>query len=490
MIKWKKQHSAAIFISFLNNLKEMIISIIAVFIFGQSSQAGGSLFYTIFFALILVFSLGSGIIRWATFEYQLLDNELQIKQGLIFKKHRYIRKERIQSIDINAKLIQRLFQLVEIRIETAGGGTEPEFRIIALKRREAELIKEELLVRKSNLNNGDQDHSEVINEESLLEENKKQFYTWNLSFKRLLISAITSSGLGLAITFVAAVISQLPQLLPNTIYERVLGLFIHSSILLISFFVVLILFIGWLITLISSLLKYGQFHIKKDKDDIHISRGILEKRQLTLSAKRITAVRVVQNLLRQPLGYAAVYVESAGGGRKEEDLSTILIPICKKSEVNSILNNLLPQFSIKENEYKSLPKESVRRYMIKASIPFIFLAILMTYFIPYGWISFILPLGAAGIGFWQYIDAGIGNNDEMLLIKSRMISLTEVIVPRKRIQAMTTSQTILQKVDHLYTVQVSIISSIVGKTFSLRHISKNQIENLFLWYSYECRKHR
>ncbi|WP_368731600.1 PH domain-containing protein, partial [Pseudomonas sp. 2822-17] len=60
--------------------------------------------------------------RWVTFKYQVVDNELQVRQGLIFRKRRYIRQERIQSIDLNAKLIQRLFNLVEVKVETAGGG--------------------------------------------------------------------------------------------------------------------------------------------------------------------------------------------------------------------------------------------------------------------------------------------------------------------------------------------------------------------------------
>ncbi|MFA9556204.1 PH domain-containing protein [Evansella sp. AB-rgal1] len=489
MSDWNRQHSTAIFISFLNNLKEMLFTVIAVVIFGQSSQAGGIGYYTVFFSIILILSLASGVIKWLTFKYRLVDNELQIKQGLIFRKNRYIRKERIQSIDINAKVIQRMFQLVELRIETAGGGLEPEFRIVALKRSEAEIIKEELLLNTKDIVLQDEAENQQLVNVDNAEMNKgetenKPDFSWDLSNNRLIIAAITSSGIGIAVTFVAAIMTQLQQLIPEAIYENVLGWIIHSSILYIFFWILAILLIGWIITFISTLLKYGKFRIIKEGNDIQISRGILEQRQLTLSANKITTVRLVQNIFRQPFGYVSVYVESAGGGRKEEDLSTILIPICKKDEVNVLLNDLLPQFVVKRS-YESLPKQSIRRYIIKLTFPFIVIAILSSLFAPFGWIAWIFPVIAAGFGFWQYVDAGIGKDEHVIMMKTRAISLQEAIVPKYRIQALNTSQSMLQKMDDLYTIRVSIITSVIGKTFMVRHISRLQMEEILLWFSYE-----
>ncbi|MBU9711330.1 PH domain-containing protein [Evansella tamaricis] len=487
MNNWKRQHPTAIFIGFISNLKELIFTVIAVLIFGQSSQAGGTMFYTIFFSLILVVSLGNGIIKWVTFRYQLAEDELKIKQGLIFRKRRYIRKERIQSIDLNEKLLQRLFRLVEVRIETAGGGSEPEFRIVALKKQEALEIKNELLHKNPAEKTSEMEEtgeSLPMEEKSVSKTTSDQPYQWKLTGFRLFITAITSSGIGIAATFVAAITSQVQQFIPDAFYEQFIGWLLHSSILFIGFWVVVILFIGWFITLISTLLKYGMFQIEKQLDEIHITRGVLERRNLTLSATRITSVRIVQNILRQPFGFVSVYVESAGGGRKEEDLSTILIPLCKRKEVTQILENVLPEYAV-DMVYTPLPKESVRRYIVRLIFPSVIIAGLLTYFLSYGWISFLLPIMAAGYGFWQYVDAGIGKNESLLWIRSRAIARTEVLIPRKRIQAMTTTQTFLQKFDLLFSVHVSIITSIIGKTFTLRHISKEQSEECYLWYSYE-----
>jgi len=50
MNEWNRQHPAAIFISFLSNLKQMIVTLIAVFIFGQSAQGISGIFYLLFFS--------------------------------------------------------------------------------------------------------------------------------------------------------------------------------------------------------------------------------------------------------------------------------------------------------------------------------------------------------------------------------------------------------------------------------------------------------
>ncbi|WP_096188688.1 PH domain-containing protein [Evansella halocellulosilytica] len=496
MNKWHRQHPTAIFISFLNNLKEMIFTFIAIIIFGQSSQFGSSTFYLFFFTIILVLSLGSGIIRWWTFRYQLFDDEIKIKQGLIFRKKRYIRQDRIQSIDINAKLLQRIFGLVEVKIETAGGGNEPEFRITALKKEEAKEIKDQLL--STDVLNGEEQlvtNIDNLEDQMEAEGEREQHYSkinddaladfqWNLSNRRLLIAAMTSSGIGIVATFVAAIMSQIQQFIPDLIMDMFIGWVLHSSVLIIGIWLIMILLIAWIITVVRTLLKYGMFSIKKQGNDIHLSRGVIEQRQLTLSDYKITAVRIVQNLIRQPFGYVAVYVESAGGGSKDEDLSTILIPMCKREEVDGLINELLPDYET-PNNYEQLPGKSLRRYMVRLLIPAIMVAGFISYFVPYGWISFMLPVFAAGLGYWQYKDAGINATDPFVFIRSRSIVKNEVILPRKRIQSLESSQNYLQSFDQLHSFHVSVLSSITGKTFTLRHISNEQSNKLLEWYSYE-----
>jgi putative membrane protein len=491
MNNWQRQHPAAIFISFLGSIKQLVITIIVVFIFGQSSDGISSMFIFIFFGFILAGSLINGFIGWWKFKYYLKPDELQVKQGLIFKKNRFIRRDRVQSIDINAKVVQRLFGLVELKIETAGGGSEPEFRLIALKRHQAEKIKKELLERKNHYSGHHEafygEISEGLSHALMPEpepEKAVQSFKWELTIFRLIIAAVTSSGVGIAATFMAAVLSQAPQFLPDWLINIAIGWVVQSSLAYIGMFIVTVLLSAWVFTIISTVLKYGMFTINKQGKDIHISRGILEQRQLTLNANRINAVRIVQNVLRQPFGFCSVYVESAGGGTKEEDLSTILLPLCRRNEVETLLKEIVPEYSF-DPSYETLPRESMRRYMIKLIVPALIAAAAAAYFLPYGWLAFLLPAASGFLGFVQYKTAGICTVTDYICIRSRQISKSEVFLPKNRIQDMETVQNPLQRLDNLFTIHVSVLTTVIGKTFSLKHISNEQKEKFMEWYSYE-----
>ncbi|TMW73539.1 PH domain-containing protein [Alteribacter natronophilus] len=497
MSEFKRQHPVSIFVSFFSNVKQLLITG-AVLLFFGSSQQRGPWYYLFILIFLLVFSSISGFLYWLTFRYKLEDRELHVKHGLIFRKKRYIHQDRVQSIDLNAKLIQRMFNLVEVKIETAGGGEEPEFRIIALNRSEAETIRDELLYggdegeesaesdSPAAVPEGTEGEEETVPAEKKPSERKKKplDYEWKLTGKRLFAAALTSSGIGLAATFVAAVFSQFQQFIPEHWYETAFGIIVQSSVTFILIFVLLVLLVAWLIRIVSTVLKYGNFSIEQRGNEIVISRGLLERRQLTLNRDRITAIRIVQNVLRQPFGFSAVYVESAGGGTKEEDLSTILIPLCRESEIQGHLKALVPDFAF-ERKLTGLPGKSMRRYMIRLAVPAAIAAAAVTYFVDYGALSFIGLAAAAGLGYWQYKDAGIGNNEQFLWIRTRKFARSTVIVPRRRIQTVEVTSHPLQRLHGLTTLEVSILTSITGKTFSLQHLGENQALACYQWFSYE-----
>ncbi len=84
------------------------------------------------------------VAHWLTFRYRIENGELYVQKGVFIKKKRYIQQQRVQSIDITAGIFQRMFGLVKVKVETAGGGAEPEMSLIAVTRSEAEQIRAKL----------------------------------------------------------------------------------------------------------------------------------------------------------------------------------------------------------------------------------------------------------------------------------------------------------------------------------------------------------
>ena len=477
MSKPKRLHPVAIFFLFFVSLKELIFPIIAAFVFGRGASSWDFPF-TVYFVIagLIIFSV-YGYLKWFTFTYEIDGNELKIKQGVFVKKQRFIRRERIYSIDITAGLLQRLFHLVAVKVETAGGGNEPEVVLTAVTKEEALHIRKQLLEV-----SGESELTEADLPNLIKPKVKKQ---WKLSNEYLLLAALTSSGIGIAFMAIIALATQLEEWIPDQYIIDTFGYLFQSSLAGIIFVATLIVLLSWLISISGTLLKYGGFMIDKKGDELEITRGILEKRQLTLSVTRITAIRVVESLLRQPFGLATVYVESAGGGSKDEQLSTVLFPLVRKKELKDHLREVIPDFAF-EQPIEPLPKRARKRYVIRKVVPGAIIAGFIAYFIPYGFIGAAIVLVLALlIGNQQFKDAGFGKNDRFLWISYRALSKTLVIIPKKRIQALELKQSLFQQLRTLFTLQASILTSIVGKSFQSIDISEEQKEELLNWYSYE-----
>ncbi len=482
MSRVKRLHPVAIFLLFLSALRELFIPLIAAFIFGRGA-ASWDFPFTIYFIIGgFLFLFFYGYLKWLTFTYVIEEDELKIKQGILIKQQRFIRTERIYSIDITAGILQRLFQLVAVKIETAGGGIEPEVLLKALTKKEALLIKKQLLKEKVQVENEMIDSAEDdVGHIIQLEQSQTK---WVLSNKDLVITALTSSGIGLAFMAILALVTQLEGWVPDEWIVETFGYLFHSSFIFIIVLILTMILLSWLISIVGTVLKYGRFTIIKKGDELEITRGILERRQLTLSLNRITAIRVVESVLRQPFGLVTVYVESAGGGSKDEQLSTVLFPIVNKKSIYEPLKQIAPDF-VFDQPIEPLPRRAWIRYVIRKVVPAALIAGLITYFMPYGYVAMILIPMAILYGNLQFKNGGIGRNKGYLWISFRTVSRTLVIIPKQRIQALEVRQSFVQQIRSLFTIQVSILSSIIGKSFRLVDVSEKQKEDLLSWFSYK-----
>lgn len=65
------------------------------------------------------------IVRHMNYRYAFAEDDLVVRSGLLFRNERHIRYARIQNVESSQNLLHRLFGVVEVKVETAGG-SEPE----------------------------------------------------------------------------------------------------------------------------------------------------------------------------------------------------------------------------------------------------------------------------------------------------------------------------------------------------------------------------
>lgn len=464
MSDFKRQHPVAAITNVLKSLRELLIPIIIVYFLGGSNEGNfftNPVYITGFLTILLVFS----VVQWFRFIYKVEEDEIKVEQGVIVRKRSYIPKHRIQVINISSGVIQRMFGLVSLNVQTAGGNT-PGTTISALTRTEAEWIKEKL----------SKDEDSVAEEETKTEDVSANFA---LSWKNLFIAGTTSGSFGIALSIVGTIASQMQFVVEDdAVVDYAESLFQTELSFIIAVVIGLILF-AWVLSIVGTVLAYANFAVFKKRKEILISRGLFEKKQISIPYSRIQAVRIQEGILRQPFGFCTVYVDSAGYG-EESGKSATLFPLIKKKHVWDFIRVMVPEYDQKAEKLRP-PKRALRRYIIRALIPVFLVGALLYAFTDFS--HYILLLVPAGVllGYLRFKVAAVGVNDDSMIIRYRNLAKTTAIVKRYRIQAVSAWDNWFQRRLSLKSLSVNIASSDTGATFQAKDFEENKMLDLVEW---------
>lgn len=482
MFEPRRLHPISAVINFVKTLKDAALPLIIVFVLNGNILSGDvELIPLLIWAGVLILVLGSGIIRWLRFTYRMEEGELRIEHGLIFRKKRYIPIDRIQSLDFSEGIFHRPLNLVKVSVETAGStGTQgAEAELTAIHRKEADELETLIFQEKHKTN---EEGQEVVeDEEEITPPTREKVY--GMTMKDIVWMAVTSGGAGVVISGVAVFFSQFMDLIPlGSIYREVLD-WIQIGFLVVAFSVFLILLIAYGISIIMTIFRYAYFSVYLDADDLIITRGWLEKKQMTIPLNRIQGIRIDENLIRQPLGYASVTLISAGGSvLKGDEHQLKLLPMIKKREIEGVIQKILSDYQI-GSDFKQPPKRSLYRYLIRhAWFGFLAAIPLSIFFFPYGMLSIIAGLFLLVLGWLAYHDAGWKINDHQLTLRSRTIIKQTYVMKKYRIQAASGTQSFFQRRASLSSVRMTLKSGSGGAVAHCYYLEEDDTNQVLDWY--------
>lgn len=456
MFDFQRQHPVAAVSRAFGLIRGNLITIIVFLVVGAQSEefpfllwmAGG-------FAFLLI----AGAASWWRFQYKVEDGELHIKSGIFVRKNLYLTKDRIQVIDITSGVIQRLFGLVKVDIQTAGS-TSREAAIDAVTLERAKEINRLLRA------NG---HEAEIDTE--LDENQEQKKVFKLPGKELLIAASTSGSFGIALSILGTLFSQLEPLISESqMFEYAMNVLPSETDLMLVIYVIIIFVIAaWLLSFFSTLFSYGDFRLEVRDEEIVVSRGIFEKKRITIPYNRIQAIHVSEGILRQPLGYSSIRLESAGYGDDKGTGSIVLFPLIRRDKITNLLKEALPGYN-KILRGEQPPKRSIRRYIFRSAVIITLITLAIWWMLDLsGWI-WLLPVFSVYWGWLKFRDAAVGWDADEVILRSRALAKSTAYLKRNRIQDVTLVESYFQRIRNLCTVRVHVASGDQGKSFSVRDI--------------------
>jgi putative membrane protein len=474
----RRLHPLTVVLGFLKFVKELIAPLLVFLISAlfRRTGSGGSMDTLFFWETIaaigfVVIATFWGWLTWYRTTYSVDEREIRVEQGVLIRKKKYIPFERIQTIDLSEGLLHRLFGVVKVQIETAGG-TKPEATLSAVTWEEAERIKEtwrkpELHVQSQGGAGGD----DIPEEESQVRR--------ALTPQRLLIAGATSGKFGLILAITAPVLSQLAEVID--IEQIVEENFVLPTVTVILILFSIFFFFSWLFSIIGTILQYANFGIVRTEKRIYVKSGFIARRQFTIPLRRIQAIRMVEGIVRGPLGFVTLYIESAGSINvsQAQTQQSVLFPLIRKDEVNDFLTEILPEYAVlEEASWNPLPSKAKWGYMLRMALPTLIFVIPLCWLVPWGWISLVIIPLAAGFGLWKFHSAGWALLDTHLMLRKRMLSRTTAIIPHHRIQWDQTSQSLFQRRSGLSMYQLAVAS---GRRFSLRGLDYKTSHSFQQW---------
>ncbi|MFD2924460.1 PH domain-containing protein [Halobacillus naozhouensis] len=473
----KRLHPISAVLNFAKGLKEAILPIVAIFFFNGNGGDGFLAWLPLILSgAFLLIILLAGFLKWLRFSYWIDEGELRIEHGLLFRKKRYIPLERIQSLDFSEGILHRPFQLVKVSIETAASsGLEAEAVLTAIKRVDAKELEKTIYEGKS-------EQSSFENDAEMPEENDRSL-VYQMSTKDIILMAVTSGGAGVVISGVAVFLSQFTEFLPiEAIYEEVVD-WLQFGIFIVGILAAFVLVIAYGVAVILTVLRFGNFSVFHDGDDLVITRGLLEKKQVTIPLNRIQGIRIDENLIRQPLGYATVSIISAGGSIKGGDEQQFkVLPFIKRKQIETVLTGILPQYALDVSPERP-PKRSKLRYVIRCLwLPLLVSIAVSVFFWPLGLLSLLIIPALIGLGLLNYRDAGWNIREKQLMLSNRFITKQTYFVKKHRIQSCGYSMSIPEQRSRLSSIEVMVKTG-AGKTRArCLYLDENDTKTIMKWF--------
>lgn len=378
--------------------------------------------------VLVIFGILVGIHAWAYRHlwYELGPEEFSLYSGILTKKRMHVPYAKIQSVDQKASLIQRIFGVCNIAIDTAGGASNNAILVPYLTKQQADTLRLSLYARKQQSVSGAStptvaasapvtsdplpvgtapatsapaaaqgnilDTGEAVWDElggvfagsAVIHEAAS--FEYRLSNKELIFTGLSNStGFAVAILVVIAAIGQFASsifdIFPDS-GDVVAGTLASSSQMfgievMITFGILALLgitLVVWLFSILNACLSFGGFHARRRGNHIEIERGLLQHQTQSVSIDRIQSVIVKQTFIRKVIGYCELSVGKVDAAGPEDQSNQnkslaqngiVIHPFLKKSRVQEVLDGMVPEFADIPTDDQRLAKAALRRGLIR-----------------------------------------------------------------------------------------------------------------------------
>ena len=285
---------------------------------------------------VLGLSIAVGVARWFTTSYRIESDpesgQVQLRAGLLNRKIMSVPRNRIRSVQTDARLLHRLLGLAVLRVSTGQEArAEHGFVLDAVTVGEVPRLRAILLA-----GSPQPIEAAAVAPEAASTELARWQPSW-LRYSPLSLSGLFTMAAAAGLIYQTGAVGPLQHSrLAQSALQEAQRLGVAATIGVIAAAVVVA---SVLLAVLRSLLTYGNLVLWRREDVLHLRHGTLRLREQTYDMSRLRGGTLRQPLLVRVFGGAGLDAVMTGVHGAGE--SSVLLPPCPRSTAETVLTGLV-----------------------------------------------------------------------------------------------------------------------------------------------------
>lgn len=398
--------------------------------------------------IAVLVALGYELLRYRRYAYDLTETSLDIESGVLFRRQREIPIRRVQNVDIERSLLQRILGIASVGIETAGG-TSTEASLEYVSDVEASRLQEGIRTRKREVatDPDDREGTDIGEEASLV---------FELDDESLVLYSVLSLDPRVLSVFFVVVPTVGPFVSGSVEAVSI------TALLVIGTGVLLLAVLGaWVLSGFSRFVNFYGFRLTRIGEELRYERGLLQRYDGSVPEEKIQTLVVEENLLMRLFGYASLSIETAGYGPEAAAQSATAVPLARRERLLELARDLEPFGELRFERPAGVAK---RRYLFRYGIAvtaLLLVGLAVSRFVrPVPWFAVAALYAAVPLAArkqWEH--RGWALPEGYVATRAGFWRRRTHVVPNDRVQTVIDRRTLFQRRWGLGTVHVDTASS-------------------------------
>ena len=438
-----------------------VFPILIVFVLG-GDRAGKDYWFIIIIVAALVGMIYS-IINYFRYYFYLEKDELIIESGVLKRSKLNVPFDRIQTINFEQNIIHRIFNVVRLKIDTAGSA-KAEFQFQAIDSDTANTLRN-LLLAKRKMKSKSTASVDLPNTE---EAETKYKTIMQLNLVDLIKAGAVENHLrsgGVILAFMYWVWESLDSAKINIEdqVESTVMTTIGTGLYLILVLTILFIVLSFIVSMIKMVITNYDLKFMRSRNGFKINAGLFTKKDTSALDHKIQVISWGDNPLKKLIGIKDLRLKQASSVVMNKK-SSIRVPSCSEEHVILVRDTLYGKASFDGIDYKPIDKRYFYRNGGYLTVIIVFVTSLLVY-LDQPIQATIIGLIGAILVFTFYLTfrkKRYGFNNEMIVIRGGAYGDKTEMLPIYKIQSISKTQSPYQRRNNLANLVIDTASGKVA----------------------------